>query len=325
MSVEAQKAETTKEMRDPGADLGALRFRLPPYVIEVGPLGHLADERHALDTLEWDSFDAQPVGATIGAELRGIDLTADLSDAVVAELRRALLAYKVLFFRDQPLTAAGHVALARRFGDLEVHPFYPPNADQPELVQLAKSSQVGGYENSWHADVTWRERPSMGAILHALEVPARGGDTLFADMEAAYDGLDAQTKQQLDGRWAIHDYSLVFGLNLAPDEQARMRAAYPPARHPVVRRHPETGRQLLFLNRVFVRNIEGLDRQESVALIDELCRRADIPEYQCRFHWEPHSVAFWDNRAVQHYACSDYWPATRVMERASIVGDRPAA
>ncbi len=314
---------TASDMRDPAAGLGAMRFRLGPYPVEVGPVDHLAAEREALAGLTWEHFSARPVGTTIGAEVDGVDLAADLSEAAVAELRRALLAYKVLFFRDQPLTADGQVRLARRFGDLEVHPFYPSNTDQPELMRLAKSAAVGGYENGWHADVTWRERPSMGAILHAVEVPPTGGDTLFADMCAAYDGLDPAMKERVDHLWAVHDYSLVFGLHLPADEQVKMREAYPPVRHPVVRRHPETGRKLLFVNRLFVRHIEGLAAAESTALIDELCRRADVPEYQCRLHWEPDSVAFWDNRAVQHYACSDYWPAVRVMERASIIGDRP--
>jgi alpha-ketoglutarate-dependent taurine dioxygenase len=300
------------------------RGRLAPYDVLVGPVTHLEAERARLVGLSWRHFDAEPVGATVGAEITGVDLTAELPDDVVAELRQALLDYKVLFFRDQPLTAAQHVAFARRFGDLEVHPFIPSNTDQPELVRFAKSADVAGTENAWHHDVTWRERPSLGAILHAIEVPPTGGDTLFCDMYAAYDGLDDDVKEQIADLVAVHDYLRVFGPFVREDQAEEMRAQYPPVEHPVVRTHPETGRKLLFVNRVFVDHIVGLAPDESTALIDRLSHQADTIEYQCRFRWAPHSVAFWDNRAVQHYAASDYWPDVRVVERASIIGDRPS-
>jgi alpha-ketoglutarate-dependent taurine dioxygenase len=301
----------------------ARRVRIQPYDIEAGPLGHLQAERERLQGLEWTHFDAVQVGATIGAELSGLDLTTDLPDEVVAEVRQALLDYKVVFFRDQPLTAAQHIAFARRFGDLEVHPFIPANDEHPELVRLAKSPEVGGYENGWHSDVTWRAEPSMGSILRAVEVPPSGGDTLFADMYAAYEGLDDATCAEIDGLVAVHDYSQVFGAFIPEEKKAAMRELYPLVEHPVVRTHPETGRKLLFLNRFFGQRIVGMPEDESRALIDRLCRRAEIVEYQCRFRWAPGSIAFWDNRAVQHYASSDYWPARRVMERATVIGDRP--
>jgi taurine dioxygenase len=304
-------------------ELPALRVRLP-FDIEAGPLAHLQAERERLAGLTWQHFEARQMGATIGAELHGVKLGGDLPDELIAELRQALLEYKVIFFRDQPqLTAAGHVAFAKRFGDLEVHPFLKDNAEHPELVRFEKSPEVGGYENGWHSDVSWREVPSMGAILRSVEVPPSGGDTLFADMYAAYEGLDADVKEQIADLRAVHDYSQVFGLVIPKEKKAEMRATYPPVEHPVVRVHPETGRTLLYVNRFFVDHIVGLEREESDRLVDRLSRRADIVEYQCRFQWQDHSVAFWDNRAVQHYASSDYWPARRVMERASIIGDRP--
>jgi len=315
---------TVTAARDPGGHLAARRVHLDQYGIVVGPVGHLHEERARLAGLTWEHFDATPLGATVGAELAGVDLTAELPDAVIDELRQALLDYKVIFFRDQPLTPAQHVAFARRFGELEIHPFIPANTGQPELVRFAKSADVGGYENGWHHDVTWRECPSMGAILHALEVPPTGGDTLFADMYAAYEGLDADLQARADELVAVHDYAGVFGRQVAPDQQEAMRAKYPPVEHPVVIRHPATGRKLLYVNRFFVSHLVGFDREEGTALIDRLARQADTIEYQCRFRWAPHSVAFWDNRAVQHYAASDYWPDVRVVERASIVGDRPA-
>ena len=301
----------------------ARRVRINPYDVEAGPLGHLQAERERLAGLTWQHFDAAPVGATIGAELSGLDLTVDLSDDVIAEIRQALLDYKVVFFRDQPLTAAQHVAFARRFGDLEVHPFLKINDELPELVRFEKTPEVGGYENGWHSDVTWRVEPSMGSILRAVEVPPSGGDTLFADMYAVYEGLDDDTRALIDPLQAEHDFSQVFGAVVKADKKAEMRAQYPIVEHPVVRTHPETGRRLMYLNRFFGLRIVGLPEDESQALIDRLCRRAETVEYQCRFQWEPGSIAFWDNRAVQHYASSDYWPARRVMERATIIGDRP--
>lgn len=289
----------------------------------MGPVGHLAEERARLGSLTWASFRTTPCSATVGASVDGLDLSAELSDDAVAELRQALLDFKVLFFRDQLVTPAAHVAFARRFGELELHPFIPANPEQPELVRFEKTPDVGGYENIWHTDVTWRPEPSMGAVLHAVEVPAAGGDTLFADMAAAYDGLDDELKDRIVGLVAVHDFAQAFGHQLDDDARAAMRETHPAVEHPVVRTHPETGRRTLFVNAVFTTHIVGLEQDESLALLRRLTAEAATAEYQCRFHWTPDAVAFWDNRAVQHYACSDYWPERRVMERASIMGDRP--
>ncbi len=213
--------------------------------------------------------------------------------------------------------------MARRFGELEVHPFLSANDEHPELVRFEKSADVGGYENGWHSDVTWRATPSMGAILHAVSVPPTGGDTLFADMAAVYDGLSDELRERADQLVAVHDFSRAFGGDLEDAAKLEMRQQYPPVRHPVIRTHPETGRRLVYVNRFFVGRIDGLDEAGTVELVDALCASVDRPEYQCRFRWEDDSVAFWDNRAVQHYACSDYWPDVRIMERASIIGDAP--
>jgi len=294
----------------------------------MGPVGHLADERARLDAMQWRNFTVRRMGATIGAELHGVNLGEALADEVIEEIRHALHAFKVVFFRDQPLTSEQHVAFARRFGDLEIHPFIPGNSTVPELVRFEKSAETGGYENTWHHDVTWRECPSMGAILRAVHVPAAGGDTLFSDMYAAYDGLDDDTKALVDGLDATNDFLRAFGGALDEGQRQEMRERYPVVTHPIVARHPATGRKHLYVNGIFTTGVVGPDgpweAERSEALLQQLFAQAEVVEYQCRFHWEPDSIAFWDNRAVQHYAASDYWPQVRIMERASIVGSRPS-
>lgn len=316
-----------KDRPDPSA-IGAQRVHLPGSDVKVGPVGHLAAERHRLGELTWDHFDVAPCSATVGAELSGVTLADELPGPVIADIARALAEHKVLFFRDQPMTAEQHVGFARRFGDLEVHPFLPANNAVPEVVRFAKSADIGGYENGWHHDVTWRDVPSMGAILHALKVPDNGGDTVFSDAYAALEELDPEVRTRIDDLVAIHDFANVFGHTMSPEDLARSREQHPPVAHPVIATHRVTGRDHLYVNRFFVSHLteaDGtpLDPEESRALIDALCRPFELLEQQVRFRWEPDSVAFWDNRGVQHYACSDYWPDVRVMERVSIVGSRP--
>jgi alpha-ketoglutarate-dependent taurine dioxygenase len=299
------------------------RRELPDFAIRSGPFTHLAGERERLGSLRWQHFDARQVGVTLGAEISGVNLAAPLGDEVVAELRAALHDYKVIFFRDQALTPAAHTAFARRFGPLEVHPVLPSNAEDPTLARFEKSADVSGYENLWHHDVTWRPEPSIAAILHAIEAPSIGGDTLFSDMYAAYESLDDDTRAVIENLDAVHDFTTAFRAMLPEERVAEMRALHPSVRHPVVCTHPVTGRRHLYVNRAFVSHFDGWSREESLALLDRLCRTADSPEHQCRFQWAADSVAVWDNRAVQHYASSDYWPQVRIMERASVIGPRP--
>ena len=308
---------------DPSAALSATRVRVSDTGRWIGPCSHLAPERERLSRLKFAGFDCKPLGVSLGAEIQGLSLSADLGPELVREIRAALCAFKVLVFREQSLSSSEHTGFARLFGELEIHPFIPPNPDEPELVRFEKGAQVGGYENQWHHDVTWRECPSMGAVLRAVEVPLVGGDTLFCDMSAAYEGLDPDLREKVDGAMAIHDYVKAFGHNVPADKVDEMRALYPEVEHPVVRTHPETGKRCLFVNSIFTREISGLPADESEAVLRELCAEADYPEYQVRVRWEPGTVVFWDNRSVQHYASSDYWPESRTMERASICGDRP--
>ena len=185
----------------------------------------------------------EPMSPTIGAEIGGISLAEPLDDDTFGEVHRALLEYKVIFFRDQDITPAQHVAFARRFGALETHPFVPHRDGYPEVMVLEKSDKIGGYENVWHSDVTWRLEPSLGSVLLAREVPAIGGDTLFCDMYAAYEGLSEKIRTTIDDLRAVHDFVRTFAPMLSADELAKKRAEFPPAEHPVVRTHPETGRR----------------------------------------------------------------------------------
>ena len=308
---------------DPASRIAPRRVRIDRYGLDLGPWLHLADERARLARPSFRHIDVTPEGATLGAEVGGVDLGSDLSDEVIADIRRALLDYKVLVFRDQPISPAQHVAFGRRFGELEIHPFITGNSEHPELVRFEKGVDTGGFENGWHHDVTWREVPSMGAILHAIQVPATGGDTLFSDMAAAYDGLDDGVKERIESLFAVHDFMLAFKHQVPDGKMEEFRARYPQARHPVVCTHPETGRRLIFVNCYFTSHIDGMDESEGVDLIRHLAGQANVVEYQFRVRWEPDTVVFWDNRSVQHYAASDYYPDVRIMERASIVGTRP--
>lgn len=272
--------------------------------------------------IEFTKFELRLLSPAIGAELIGADL-ANFDDTLVKEVRAALLKYQVVFFRDQhDLTREQHIAFARKFGELEIHPATPKGQPDPEVLRIAHGPNSKGQENNWHSDVTWRAEPSLGSILRAIELPEIGGDTLFANMVLAYNDLDEDLKERLCGMTAMHDIARVFAKRLKKDAAA-LHEKYPPQEHPVVRTHPETGERLIYVNVGFTDHIVGMDRAESDELLQYLYRRAWLPEYQCRFRWAPGSLAFWDNRACQHYAASDYFPHVRIMERVTIAGDRP--
>ncbi len=289
-----------------GRGIGGRRVMCPPEAIR--------DSEH---------FDIVPCGPVLGAEIRGLDLNSELSPALVADLKRAFLDWKVLFFRDQSLTARAHVDLARQWGEPIRYPL-PDTGELPEIVRVEHGPRSPGVENVWHSDVSYQEIPALGSILHAITVPPYGGDTLWADMTAAYDGLPEEIRQRVDGLVAEHDFLARYQDH---DSLARAKAArdmFPVHVHPVVRVHPETGRRILYVNRTYTTRILSLDEPESTWLVDLLCGQAYHPEYQVRFQWSPGAVALWDNRATQHYATSDYYPHHRLMERVTIAGDRPA-
>jgi taurine dioxygenase len=279
------------------------------------------------DDQPYTRFSVAPLAPTIGAVIDGVSMADPVDDELFGELNRALLEWKVLFFPGQRITGEQHTAFAGHWGPLESHPFIRMRVDQPEdkpeVVRFEKGPKMGGYENVWHSDVTWRECPSLGSILRAIEVPEVGGDTLWADMGAAYDGLSEAMKERLEDLVAEHDWIYTFGLGMDAPTRDKLREDFPAVQHRVVRTHPETGRKTLYVNRAFTQRIVDVPKEESRALLDYLYVQASFPEYQCRYHWHTGDVAFWDNRSTQHYATSDYFPQRRVMERITVIGDRP--
>jgi len=283
-----------------------------------------------------DSIRVEPLTCTIGAELSNVQLGAASRDpALVAEMRRLLLVHRVLFFRDQDLTRAEHVAFARHFGELEDHPVLGSDAENPGLVRIYKSpdSPNDRYENSWHADATWREKPPFGAVLRCVECPPVGGDTTWANMVLAYERLPHAVKDRIAPLRARHSIEASFGAAMPIEKRLALHAQFPDAEHPVVRIHPETGEKVLFVN-AYTTHFTNFHNAHNVRygqdyapgasqLLQYLISQAFIPEYQVRFRWKPNSVAMWDNRSTQHYAVMDYPPCHRKMERAGIVGDLP--
>jgi taurine dioxygenase len=272
----------------------------------------------------------------IGAEIGGVSLADAIgNEDLFRAIREALLAHKVLFLRDQRISKAEHVAFAEKFGDLEDHPVAGSDPDHPGLVCIYKDldSPPDHYENAWHCDATWREKPPMGAVLRCLECPPVGGDTVWANMVRAYEDLPDHIKKTIEPLYARHSIEASFGARMDIEKRHGLKAQFPDAEHPVVRTHPETGEKLLFVNS-FTTHFTNFHTAENVRygqdyapggaqLLNYLIARASIPEYQVRWRWRPNSVAIWDNRATQHYAVMDYWPAVRKMERAGIKGDKP--
>ncbi len=263
-----------------------------------------------------------PITATFGAEVTGVDM-AEVDADTRDRLRKGWMEHKVLVLRDQHITTEQHIAFGRLFGELEIHPFATGHRDHPEIVRIRSNEEIQYAASNWHSDVTWRLEPSMGSILRGVEIPPVGGDTCFADATAAYERLPDDWKERVDGLFAVHDFSKTFGRRLDAEERAEKQKEYPPARHPVIRTHPETGAKAIYTNRPFVSHIEGVDAEESTRILDRLERSIMDPSVQCRIRWAPDTFVMWDNRAVQHYATNDFWPETRHVERVTIVGDRP--
>ncbi|MET7600474.1 TauD/TfdA dioxygenase family protein [Streptomyces sp. NPDC004082] len=261
-----------------------------------------------------------PLTPHIGAEIDGVDLSAPVDAELAEELKQVLLEWKVIFFRDQhAFDADSQLALARVWGEPEPNPFFPKTATTG-VSRLAKDANSAGNKNIWHSDHSFMAAPALGSVLRAVDIPPAGGDTMWADMAAAYDNLSAEMKERIDPLTAEHDWVHSWGAMMTADQIATHRQNLPPVEHRVVVRHPRTGRKLLYVNEPFTIRIIGLPEDESRELLHDLVLQARIPEYQVRFRWQPGSVAIWDNIATQHYAINDYYPQRRVMERIAITG-----
>jgi len=292
-----------------------------------GTLTATLDESDAL-------LSVTPTGPLLGAEISGVDLAQPLNEATVAAIRAALLKYKVLFFRDQDISHQAHVRFGRYFGELEGHPVTKHVPGFPEILFIEAADgmkvtdatfPIARPANKWHTDVTFREIPSMGGILRMRTMPQYGGDTIFADTAAIYSDLPPDVKAKIDTLDAEHDIIRSYGYRVSPEKAAQLRKDFPLVTHPVVRRHPETGDKHLFVNHVFTARILGLPDDEAKDLLAYLLDRVKAPEYQMRFRWSENAIAFWDNRATQHYGVLDYWPHDRVVERVTVMDtSRPA-
>jgi taurine dioxygenase len=275
------------------------------------------------------SLDIIPLSSALGAQISGVDLSRDLNTEQRDAIEQALLKYQVLFFREQPITPQQQTRFAAQFGDLHVHPIYPNVPEQPEIMVLDTALTDVRDNAIWHTDVTFLPTPAMGAVLSAKQLPAYGGDTLWASGIAAFEALSRPLQILLDGLTATHDFTRSFPVerfgstaqDLARWEETRRRN--PPLSHPVIRTHPVSGRKALFVNDGFTSRINELEPAESEAILKLLFAHATRPEFTIRWRWQENDVAMWDNRVTQHYAVDDYRPQRRVMHRATILGDVP--
>lgn len=265
------------------------------------------------------------VGVNLGAELSGLDLREPLSDARFEAASAALVEHELIILREQHISGEDLMRFGRRFGELTVHPFAPSEGEARELIQFRNDATTPPFGTDvWHSDETFRAEPPMATVLCAKQVPAVGGDTVYASMTAAFDGLSDRMQRFISGLEAVHDikpFKILFGASAADrDKLHGYEKQYPPQVHPVVRIHPASGRKVLFVNPQFTVAIKDMDERESRSLLDTLFQQALIPEYQFRLRWQPHTLAMWDNRSTQHYAVHDYYPQRRYMERVTIRG-----
>ena len=271
------------------------------------------------------SLTIRRVAGALGAEISGVDLSQDLPDGVVAEIRAALVEHQVIFFRDQDLSPARQVAFGRRFGPLNIHPYVRGMEGYPEVMEIIKEpGDKTNFGGGWHSDTSFLERPAIGSILHAIELPEWGGDTLFSSQVAAYEALSPGMKATLEGLRAVHSAGREYS---AQGHSAQKRSSMSVAEaegavgefiHPVVLAHPESGRKALYVNPAFTMRFEGWTKRESRPLLDFLFEHCRYEGYTCRFAWKPGSVAFWDNRQVWHFALNDYPGQRRHMRRVTV-------
>ena len=274
------------------------------------------------------------IAGALGAEIVGVDLAKPLGNDAFAAVHRALLEHCVIFFRDQVMAPAEHVAFARRFGAISIHPYAPALDGHPEVMRVFKEKDDKvNFGGGWHSDMTFLEKPPLGSILYAKEVPPVGGDTMFANQYLAYEALSPALRRTLDSLNAVHSANAQYGVdgmseaNRHNDQRSMKPKTSEDAKaetiHPVVRTHPETGRRALYVNIGFTQRFDGWTKDESRPLLRWLYEHCARPEFTCRFQWRTNSVAFWDNRCTQHYALNDYHGHRREMHRVTVEGDRP--
>jgi taurine dioxygenase len=278
--------------------------------------------------MAYERISLRPISGSLGAIIEGVDLREELDEQTYGEIKQALLENLVIFFRDQDITPDQQVAFGRRFGDLHIHPFIPALEGHKEIIRLkAKSGaqEMLRLANEWHEDLSYTYEPPLAAILRGVEVPSRGGDTMWVNLYKAYDTLSDKMKDILGGLSAYHDVTKTYRRE---DLQREGGAAQywstfqktPPALHPIVRTHPETGKKLLYISELTTTHIEGLHPRESAALLKMLNEHINWKELHCRFYWEKNSIAMWDNRCTAHYAVRDY-TEPREMHRVTVLGE----
>jgi taurine dioxygenase len=275
-------------------------------------------------------IELRPLSSALGAELGGVDLARPPGDEVFAEIRRAFVDHLVVFFRAQTLSPDQLVGFARRFGPIGIYPFAAPLKEHPEVIAVIKEpEQTTNFGGLWHSDTAYLERPPLGSLLYAKQVPALGGDTLFANMYLAYESLSEGMRRLLDGLHAVNSSAknkgTLRGDHLASGSMSgrAAEAGDLSAVHPAVRTHPDTGRKALYVNRAHTLRFAGMTEEESAPILAFLFAQAAREEFTCRFRWEPGSLAMWDNRCTQHYPLNDYPGQRRVMHRVTIEGEPP--
>ena len=288
---------------------------------------------HEMHNTKYRTIETHPIAGALGAEVDGVDLSADIDDAVMAEVRGALLDHQVIFFRDQTLTPEQQLAFGRRWGELYVHPLVAGMDDYPEMLEVKKTpaerKNLGGY---WHSDQMYAAKPAMATMLYARQVPSAGGDTMFASQYRAYETLSEGMQRLLanvrgisygdhakghEGKSRKEYYAQNVSAKVRDPGDVQIVSA-----HPLIRTHPETGRKALYIGN-HVQCLEGMTEEESQPLIGYLMRHSTRPEFTCRFRWQTGSLAIWDNRCTQHLAINDYPTETRIMHRVTICGDEP--
>jgi taurine dioxygenase len=271
-------------------------------------------------------IEVQPVAGSLGAEIRGVDMAAVSGDEAISEIRQAFLDHLVLFFRDQKLTPHEQLAFAQRFGEPMEYPQLKGLPECPLITPVLKLEHERiNFGGVWHSDTTYLTRPPMASLLYALEIPPYGGDTLFANQYQAYETLSDGLRAVLDGLTAINSSTKADASRTREErlKDAGVETKVLVGEHPVVRTHPETGRRALYVNIGHTTHFKGWTEEESRPLLEYLWRHQVRPEFTCRFRWQPGSIAFWDNRCVQHNAVNDYQGFRRLMHRVTLAGDTP--